>query len=243
MTKFVLKDAKVLFADRDISGELAQVTIELTTATPEFTAMGDDAMRRLPGIMDITATVTGWYDVVGASDDLDQDLFDEIAAASGLMSVAADGGQIGEVAYAFPTQAASYAPGASHGEVMAFALTVNTDGPGLRGTIMENSDFTVTANGTDRQLAAVLATETIYSTLHVTAFSVTTLDVTVESDTTGFSSPTTRMTHPQLTAVGSNRQSLVGSVTDDFWRLVMTIGGAGSVTVFGSLAIRKTLLP
>lgn len=248
MGKFVLKDVKVLFDGRDLSGELSNVSIEYTAETPDKTVFGDTTRTRLPGILDVVATHSGWWDIVSALDDLDADLIAQIGAASALMTMSDSGGSLGDFAYSFPTQAAALTRGGSHGEIMAFSITVNTDGPLVRGIVMENSAFAGTANGTDRQIGAVSATQSIYSILHVTAVSGTnpTLDVTVESDaTTDFvGAETTRLTHPQMTAVGSNQQILAGAITDDWWRLVMTIGGTDTptFTVFGVLGIQTTLL-
>ncbi len=248
MGKFVLTDAVVLFDGRDLSGELSNVALEYTAETPDKTSFGDTTRTRLPGILDITATHQGWWDVVSAADDLDADLIAQIGAASSLMSMSPDGGQLGEIAYAFPTQAANLVRGGSHGEIMAFTITVNTDGPLVRGTIMENSAFATTTDGTARQVGAAIAGQSIYSTIHAVAVSGTnpTLDITIESDATNsFSgSETVRITHPQLTAVGSNRQILAGAVTDTWWRYTMTIGGTDTptFTVFASLGIQSTLL-
>lgn len=241
MAKFVLKDAVVMFDGRDLSGELSSVELEYSQTTPEFTAFGDGAKRRLPGILNVNANQNGWWDAVSAADSLDADLFAKLAAASGLMSMSPDGGQIGEVGFSFKTQTAEYAPGASHGEVFAFALSVMGDDIMIRGSVMENAVFTSTANGTARQVGALVAGQTMFSTIHVVAASGTpTLDVTVESDATNSFSggETVRMTHPQFTAVGANQQSVAGAITDSWWRLVLAIGGSSpSFTVFGVLGI------
>ncbi len=241
MAKFVLKDAKVLYGGRDLSGELSSVDLVYTATTPENTTFGNNSVRRLPGIMDAVATQNGYWDAVSATDSLDADLFAQIAAASDVVTLSPDGGQAAEIAFLFKGQAASYNPGASHGEVFAFALTINGDGELSRGLVLENGVFTATANGTEQQVGAVLAGENIYSNIHVVAASGTTptLDVTVQSDIVGFGSPTLQMTHPQFTAVGANQQILAGAVTDDYWRYVITIGGGSpSFTIFGSLAVK-----
>ena len=251
MAKFVLKNTKVLFEDRDMSGELSSVALEYSAETPERTAFGDNSRRRLPGVLDVTATQSGFWDAVSAADSLDKDLFDRIAAASGIMSFSPDGGTLGDAAFSFKAQTASYVPGATHGEVLAFSLTVNGDGPLIRGTVMENSVFAVTATGTIRDLSpAAVAADTIYSFVHVTAVSGTTptLDVTVESDElVGFASPTVQLTHPQFTAVGADLQSSVGPIVpnvDVHYRMVMTIGGGSpSFTVFGIIGIQQTITP
>ncbi len=250
MAKLVLNDAVVILGGRNLSGNLNSVSLEYSADTPESTAMGDGTRKRLPGLLDVTANHSGYWESVSAANSLDADLFAHLGAADSLMSLSDSGGALGDVAFSFPTQAASYTPGASIGEVFAFSLTVSGSGILVRGSVMENTEFVGTGNGTARQVGAVGATETIYSTVHYVAVSGTspTIDVTVESDSTNSFSgaETVRMTHPQQgDAVGSNRQSLVGAVTDTWWRLVVTIGGTSTptYTIFGSLGIQQTTLP
>jgi hypothetical protein len=70
----------------------------------------------------------------------------------------------------------------------------------------------------------------MYAGLHVTGVNGTgTLDVTVESDAaddfTG--SESTRITFDQVTSsVGGQWKSVSGTITDDWWRVVATLGGA-----------------
>ena len=248
MGKFLFKDAVVMWGGRDLSGDLSAVSLEYSADIQEATAFGDTTKVRLPGVLDVVANQQGWWDSISAADSLDKDLFDDIGAASRNMSFSPDGGQLGEIAFSFPILSAEYSPGASHGEVFAFSLTTNGTGILVRGSVMEKSAFlTGATNGTTRQVGAVAAEETIYSVIHATAIAGTnpTLDVVIESAVTDFATITTRMTHPQLTAVGSNRQSVVGAITDTWWRLVLTVGGTDtpSFTVFGMLGIQPTVLP
>jgi len=91
---------------------------------------------------------------------------------------------------------------------------------------------TASGNGSEVELGAVGATESIYAALHcisITADSGTpTLDVEVESDATGFASATSRIAFAQLTAAGSEWKSAAGAITDDYWRVKWTIGGGAT---------------
>ena len=254
MTKFVLRDAICMYNGNDISGDLQTIELAYSSDLQDSTAFGDLSRRRLPGLLDVSSSHQGYYDHVEEVgppiDSLDKDLFEKIAATSSLMSFSADGGQGGEVGFSYIPQAAAYNPGASVGEVYAFTLECVGDGPLVGGTVMEKAVFTSTTSGTSRQLGAVLATQTITSTIHVTGVvsgTNPTLDVTVESDDdTGFASATVQMTHPQFTAIGSNQQTIVNTAeTDDWWRLVLTIGGTDTptFTVFGIIGIQLTLTP
>lgn len=243
MAKFVLTDAKVLYGGVDMSGFLSSVGLDVSIETPECTSFGDTSKRRLPGLIDVSATQNGYWDA--ATPDLAE--FTSVGAASSIFSTSAESGTVGDIGYTFQSQKSSYTPGATIGEVFAFAGEFAGDGVLVRGQVMHNAAVASTANGAARQLGVSLATQSIYSALHVTAVSGTspTLDVIVESDNaTGFSSGVTRLTHPQMTAVGANWQSTAGAVTDDWWRLGFTIGGTDTptFTVFGIVGIQTTLL-
>ncbi len=244
MAKFVLKDAKVYLEGRDISGELNAISFEFSVDTPDSTTFGETTRRRLPGVLDIVANHSGYWDSISATDSADKDFFDQIGqAASVIMSVSPDGGQIGEVAFSFVGRTATYSPGASHGEVLAFQLTVNGDGPFVKGKVFENQAFTTTLTGTIRQLDIVNAEEVIHSIVHVTAISGTatpTVAITVHSDTEeDFPSATLRFTHSDITVVKADQLTLNGAISDSYWRYTMTITGTNpSLTIFAMLAIR-----
>lgn len=102
----------------------------------------------------------------------------------------------------------------------------------VRGTIFHDGDTarSATANGTARQLGAISSTQKLYAAIACLSGSPSdTLDVTVESDNAeGFPSATTRVTFAQIKAAGmSEWKELSGPITDDWWRIVWTIGGAG----------------
>lgn len=247
MAKFVFRDIKIYYGGRDLSGELSSLNLEFSADTPDSTVLSDTTRRRLPGLLSVSSTHNGWWDSVSATDSVDRDLFDQVGAGALLISASINAGVIGEVSYSWKALTAEYAPGATVGEVFGYTFNTTGDGRLVRGTVLENSVFAATANGTSNQTGAALSTDTIYSSVHVYAASGTTptLDVTVESDDdTGFASAVTRLTHPQFTTVGSNQQTLVGPITDDWWRMVMTIGGGTpSFTVYAALAILPTVPP
>lgn len=240
MAKFVLTDARVKYGGADLTGFLSSATISAEIDTPEITAFGDLSRRRVPGIIDITAEHSGFFesDVNGLPD---KNLFDGIGSDSLVFSMTAEGATLGDVAYTFEAQEANYSPGASHGEVYAFSAQISGDGVLVRGVVMEDGIFTSSVVGTNRQISDVPSGKSVFSAIHVTAVSGTTptLDAVVESDVSGFASPITRLTHPQFTTVGSNFQTSTAVVTDDFWRYNFTIGGAApSFTIFGIIGIQ-----
>lgn len=244
MPAFVFTDAKIKFGGRDLSGVSNQITLTGEVDLQETTTFGANYRTRLAGLFTSSAQLEAYWENISANDSLDSDIFARLAAGTQLFSSAAEGGLVAGIAYMFEADLESYALGDNIGELAKATIAIQGNARLLRGQVLENSTRTATANGTAVQAGAVLATETVHSGIHVTAASGTspTLDVTVESDdASGFASPLLRITHTQLTGVGSELKSLAGVVTDDWWRLVLTIGGTTpSFTVFGTLAIRVT---
>lgn len=129
----------------------------------------------------------------------------------------------------------------SVGTLFPFSLTAKGQGtPAVDGVLAGVGSKTATANGTEQALGTLDTGETLYAALHVMSVSGSspTLDVIIESDATGFATPTTRLTFAQKTAAGSEWLSLAGPVaTDDYWRATWTIGGTGTPTFDLAIAI------
>ncbi len=243
MSIFVLTNAKVAYGGRDMSGILNQIALGGEVDLQEDTAMGDTFRTRIPGLKDGNMNMDGYWESTSASDSADADLFAKIGATKELISLSAEGGTVGDVGYSFEADMANYNQGASLGEIYPFNITAQGNGPLLRGTVMENVVRTSTADGTGYELGNLTSAQTLYSAIHVLSVSGTnpTLDVVVQSDELeAMGTPTTRITHAQLTTVGSELLSVAGPITpDDWFRLEMTIGGTNTPTfdIFGVIAI------
>jgi len=241
MAAFILTNAKVLYGGRDLSGILNQLALANEVDLQESTTFGDVYKRRLAGLFSPSMNLNGYWESASSTDSADSDLFGTFNSGPKIISASPAGAAKGDVSYSMQVEQATYNPGASLGEIFAFSLAVQGAGELLRGTVMELGTFASTANGTARQLGTVSSTQKIYSVLHVTAASGTlpTLNVTVESDNaSGFASPVTRLSHTQFTSVGAELKSISGAITDDWWRLVITVGGTTpSFDIAGFLAI------
>lgn len=134
------------------------------------------------------------------------------------------------------------------GQVAAIDLKIsNNSGPVLRGITLHHVDgLSGTVNGTAFNHGAVASNERVYADLMVRSISglYPTLDVTVESDTVGFPTPTTRITFDQVTDVSAEStryqsKSAAGPITDTYWRGTFTVGGTGvdiDLTLFLAIA-------
>ena len=235
MATLVYKDVKTWLDGYDISGRLNQLGLEYAAELPDGTTFGDTTRTRRPGLKSLKANLNGYADF--DDEGIDEQLFARIAVANTAFSFSPDGGDEGEVAHFFRAVLGEYKPGGRIGDMFAFgAVAENSDGYGpIRGTVMHNATRTTTASGTARQLGAVSATQKLYAALHVLSVSAgDTLDVIVESDALEtFLSPTTRITFAQSTAISAQFATPVsGAITDDWWRLTWTLGGAAISIAF-----------
>ena len=248
MAKFVFRDICIYYEGRDLSGELSSLNLEYGAETPDATTLRDTARRRLPGLLDVSSTHTGWWDsdpLGNTAADIDLDLFNSVAANPGLVSASINGGAVGEVSYSWQALTAEYSPGNTVGEVFQFTFNTTGDSRLVRGEVLNNSTHIVTANTAKSSgPGAAGATDTIYSIVHVYAASGTspTLDVVLESDADASAGgEVTRITHTQFTGVGAELLTLAGPVTDTFWRHTFTIGGGSpSFTIYSAVAIIPT---
>lgn len=241
MATHVLTDAKVWVGDYNLSGDLNGVGLEYRAELLDDTVFGDTTRSRTGGLKMVTLNVQGIWN--GADNEQDEELFGNIGTANVPVSVASQGGDVGEIAYLFRAIEARYAPGASIGELLRFeADAEGSDGAGLvQGYVLENDTLTATANGTAVQAGAAAAGQTIYAALHVlSASAADTLDVKIQSDSaSNFPSATDRITFTQATARTSEWKTLAGAVTDTWWRIVATIGGTSpSFTFVVTLGIK-----
>lgn len=242
MAKLVLGEQKLWLGGYDLTGAINALALEHGAEAVDCAVMGDVTRPMAGGLKTVAAQHEGLWDAVAG---LDAELFGRVGLADAPMSFAATDAAEGDIAYSFLALLAEYSPGANIRDLLRFSVSGQAaSGDGLvRGTLMQNGAETATINGAGRQLGAVAAGQKLFGALHVTDGSGTapTLDVTVESDdNAGFTSPVTQMTFSQQTGVGFEWATPVaGPIADDWWRLVITIGGTTpSFDFAGILAIQ-----
>lgn len=224
MAENIMRDHKIWFDGRDLTGAMNSLALEYGADMVEVTAFGDTARNRLGGLKSVTASLDGFYD----PDPVDADLFAAIASSDKPFSVAVPPAAEGDVAYTVLAVSGEYSPGAPVGDAFGFSFGMESNSPLVRGTLMHNATRTTSADGTARQLGAVADGQSLFAALHVLTAGGTapTLDVTIESDDAmGFASPATRITFDQATAIGGQWKSLAGPLTDDWFRVAWSVGG------------------
>ena len=236
MTKRVLTDTLILFHGQNLQGSTNQVVVELSSDENDDTTFGQNTHTFAEGAL-LTSVISGagFFD----AEEPDATLFQEVGAADRVVSVVENPIE-GSIGYFLQAVLGQYSPiqGGNVGEMLSFQFAAAARDRLIRGTLMDNTTETTSGDGANRQLGAVAAGQGIYSAVHVFAAAGTspTLDVVVESDDSGaFTTPVTRLTHPQQTGPGSDFQKSLVAITDDFWRLSWTIGGTTPSFSFAGL--------
>jgi len=222
----VIRDAKVYLGGRDLTGDMNAVAINYSAEMLDKTTLGDDTRVKVGGLKGVTCNGEGFFNPATSEGYL----FDRIAAVAEPVTIGADGGAAGDLAYIFKAAMAGYNPGGAVGELMKFSFDAEaSDSKLVRATILHTAAAaTVSGSSAAQNLGAVAAGQSLYATLHVPAASAgDTLDVVIESDTVaGFTAPTVRATFAQVTATaGEFIVPVAGPITDTYWRISWTIAG------------------
>jgi hypothetical protein len=226
-----------LWADAwDLSGDMNKIAlnygVELQDAT---TFLGAGGKARKGGLKSTSLALEGFWS--GGVDLVDEVLWNRIGLVSVPVTLSPGAGLAGDPAYSFLAGFATYAPGATVGEMLKFALDAeSSDDALIRGIVLRNSVETGAANGAAFAQGLVGTGQKLWATLHVLAIAGGgTWTFKVQSDTTGFPSPIDRITFNAVTVKGSQWAVPVAGpiATDDNWRATWSVaGGAGNSITF-----------
>jgi hypothetical protein len=217
-----------------ISGDLAGAALKYGREQKEATTFGMVGKARKAGLFDTSLDYHGYWNGGGPSDLA----FAQLAAPSAPVTIAPANayGADGEMAYSFPALHSSYEVGAAIGELLPFTVKADASGDRLvRGTLMHSTQDAsnvdvlrvVSGTGEVRQLGATSATQKLYIGVHVIAATGSLTVILKSAALVGFGSPTTRYTSSAFTAIGSDWATVVGPITDEFYRVDWTISGGG----------------
>ena len=221
----LLRDQNIWFGAYDLTTTMNSVGIVAGRETLDKTVFTNQSRQYAPGLKTVTGQAGGFFEAV----TYDQALYDALGVVDTPFSVA-DSAQTGAVAYSFKAMEGDYSPiKNSVGELLEFSAGAVGTGDLIRGQLaMKGVTITADGNSTPFQLGALASGKKLYAVVHVTRKSGTnpTLDLLIKSDNAqGFSSPLTRITVPQFTAIGTQWVELAGPVTDDWYRVDYDLGG------------------
>lgn len=248
MGKIVLTNARIFVGPQELSGvsnsiNIAHASEMLDDTTFQPTSSGNGTRSFTPGLKTIEITANMFWDTV--YDDL---LFSRLGLNGEVVSVAALGEAEGDIVHITQGVRGAYNPMSGEvGALIGAQLDAKNRGYDLvRGQLMALGTKTSTSTSTGINMGSA-ASKRIFSALHVTAPATAggggeQIVCTIESDdNSGFTTPTTRLTHATMTALGADwQQASIGSgVTDDWWRAKWTISGSSpSFAIYWSFGIR-----
>lgn len=225
MASQVLTNAMLWLAGYKLTGAMNALALDYGAELQDATVFGDTGRRRRAGLKTQVFNHQGYWDVgTGVGDASDEVLFPLVGVDAQPMLISPNGVE-GEPAYILRSVTGAYAPGAQIGQM--FKFTVRGEGavgePLLAGTLLKNAVQGVgSGTGTAFNVGAVSATQKLYAALQYVGSGLSA--ARVESDTSGFPSPTTVVTFTGLAAArGTDWQVIAGPITDTWWRVGWTV--------------------
>lgn len=226
----------------DFSADMNSHSIGQTCDLKESTCYGDLFKQRQPGLRDAQFGIAGNVDLSGATDQ-ETIMQAKMAVHNVPLIIAPTPTVIGSPCEFAFIDFARYSPRAQHGEIFKFDISGNlATRRWIRGQVLWSpaTSITGTSNGTEVNLGAVSASQSLYVAIAVLSHSANgNLIFKIQSDATGFASPTDRVTFATATDKTSEMPTPVaGAITDDFWRAAVTTMTATSATaiVVGGIA-------
>lgn len=226
----ILKNAKIFLAQYDISGQLNQVAVQSAVEAKPDPRFGHTTKVHEAGLFEnaLSGTCLHKYGV----GEIDEVLFTRIGVAGVPMTVSPNGAAAGDVAFFMRALQASYAPfeapvGELHGG--SFAAEGDAGYRLVRGQVfVAPGSRTASFNSSVIELGAVSSEQRLVAALHVLSASGTTPTLTAivkSAAAADFLSPTNRLSFAQATAPTSELLTVVGPITQAFYRVDVTIGG------------------
>ena len=233
MARISAKSAALLVDEFDFSGVSNSMTLNFTEAPADVTAFADTDMTYIQGKPTFTFDVSGLWST--ASPNYDGEMFTDLTATNRRVGIYPGGLSDGNVGYEGATNISASPRVSTIGDAIACNVTWQGASAPVRSTLLRYATDSSSANGTQYTLGTIAATNTITGVLRLIEIGGSgnnTLDVKIQSDTSGFSSASDRLTFTQLNQ-GSGATSEVKTAagpagSDNIWRVVVTIGGAGS---------------
>lgn len=239
----IAKDTKVLLGGYNISGDSNRAMVSSGRTQEPDSRFGDDTEVFANGVRRVDVSVEGFY-----RSALDAVLRGKFDAGNSLVTVFQRGTTLGDDGEAIRAHVGEYGsfPDATWGKQLRFTFRAYTLSRRYGARLLASGVKLATGVGAALQIVGgVSSGKKLYGGVHVVGVAGTdpTLDVTVQSaPTADFAAPTTRITHPQKTAIGDALSAGVsGPIADEYFRLAWTVGGsnAPSFEIFGWLAIQR----
>ena len=233
MARITAKSAGLLVDEFDFSGVSNSMDLTFAETPAEVTAFADTDLTYIQGKPTFNFNVNGLWST--ASPNYDGEMFTDLTASARRVGIYPSGISDGNFGYEGATLISASPRVSTIGDSIACNVTWQGADAGFRSTMLRYATDSSSANGTQYTIGTIAASNTIIGVLRLLEIGGSgnnTLDVKIQSDTSGYSSPTDRLTFTQLnqgSGATFETQTAAGPAgSDNIWRVVVTIGGAGS---------------
>ena len=233
---------KIYVAHFDISGDSNAHSISHTIALPDDTNYGDSFKQRLPGLIDVSVSVTGNVDQAGATDS-DTIIDARMGVQDVPLIICPVGSAVGDPCAFGLVGLGQYNRKLVMGDLYKFDLAASiANRIWVHGKVLATpaTAVTGTTNGAEVLIGAASAAQSLYVGIAITTYSgAGSVTVRVESDTTGFASATVQKTFTAATVITSEMPAAVdGAITDTYYRAAVSAFTATSVNMIVVAGIR-----
>ena len=233
MARISAKSAGLLVDEFDFSGVSNSMDLSFAESPADVTAFADTDMTYIQGKPTFTFNVNGLW--ATASPNYDGEMFTDLTATNRRVGIYPGGLSDGTFGYEGATNISASPRVSTIGDAIACNVTWQGASAPFRSTILRYATDSSSANGTQYTLGTIANTNTIIGVLRLLEIGGSgnnTLDVKIQSDTSGFSSATDQLTFTQLNqgsgATFETKTATGPGGSDNIWRVVVTIAGAGS---------------
>lgn len=235
----VLMDARIYWATADLTGFSNKVDLHSSAVDLDRTTFGSQGWHeRTAGVYDTAVGVDSYWEAGDLS--MPDDMFWANLGGAVPASIAATSGASGTPIYLTRITESDNKPGAKHGDLLAQTTNGKGNRPLVDGLVMHpmGTPRTASGSGTGYQLGAVSAAQRIYCNYHLMSFAgAPTLTVKLQSSVDNtFAAPTDRLTFTASAALDAQHLSLLGPITDTWWRAVWTLTGGVSPSVMFNMS-------
>jgi len=234
MGRIHAKATNILVDELDFSGVTNVVDINIDNGLADVTAFADTDAVFLEGKPTYTIDIQGMWDP--ASGAYDAEMFTDLTLVDRQVGIYPNEFTAGEFGYEANVNPGPQARTGNFTSAIVLNVTWQGDTPLMRSQVLtKNTGISSTNTGTAYEHGSISSTQKVVGVVRLLAAPSGSGNnncvVTIESDTSGFSSATTRLTFTTLNQASTATHEVVeanGAITDTFWRAVVTISGAGS---------------
>lgn len=237
LTPLVLLDTKIYMVGADLTGYSNKVTLPVTAEALEKTTFASGGWKeRTGGLFDMSGSIEGFWQA-GDTTMPDDRFWSSLGTNTIPVTFIPTGGStVGDLAFLTKVFEARYDLSGQMGQLIAWAADLQGNAPVARGAVaVTNLARTASGTGTGVQIGAVGTAQRLYANLHVFAATGTSPSVVVKvqsASSSSFASPTDRITFGTATTVSGEAASVVGNITDTWWRAVWTVAGTSPSLTF-----------